>query len=77
MKAYQIPKRGETPSEEMIEFLNQNPLDWDGDDEGINLSVIEGENQVGFPGDWVVEMDGVYAIVRESEYKELEYYFGD
>ena len=62
---FQIPARGEEPSEEMIAFLHDNPLDWDGDDEGINLEV-EGheESEFGDHGDFVIETNGVYRIEK-------------
>ena len=67
--AYQIPKYDQDPSEEMIDFLAQNPLPWDGDECGINLSLPDGSEIVGIPGDWVVRAeDGVYRIVQEADY---------
>lgn len=65
---YQIPDYTEEPSEEMIEFLNENPRDWDGDETGI---VLYDENDVeiyGAPGDWVYkDENGVYRIKKSNE----------
>lgn len=66
MKAYRIPDHQTMPSEEMIDFLDENTMDWSGDESGIALDVrrIDGEveDELGAPGDWVVCINGVYRI---------------
>lgn len=66
---YQIPQRGDEPGEEMIEWLNECEQDWDGDDEGVTITPIDGGDPVlGNPGDWIYrDENDVYHIVTEAE----------
>ena len=68
MTRFTIPNYGEEPSTEMVDFLNENPLDWDGDDSGIALFDSDGEvASLGFPGDEIyVDSDGVYKIEKRN-----------
>lgn len=61
---YQIPEEGVAPSEQMINWLHENELPWEGDDGGVILRDREGNvTQIGYPGDWVVrDIDGRYRI---------------
>ena len=71
---YLIPAHGVMPSEEMIEWLHENPLDWDGDDGGITLEVAGKEDhELGSPGeDYVVRFeDGSYRIVKAADFDNL------
>ena len=71
---YLIPAHGVMPSEEMIEWLHENPLDWDGDDDGITLYVADkDEPELGSPGeDYVVRFeDGSYRIVKSADLTQM------
>ena len=70
---YLIPAHGVMPSDEMIEWLHENPLDWDGDDGGINIYVADkDEPELGSPGDYVVRYnDGTYRIVKAADFDNL------
>lgn len=74
MKAYRIPKHDEMPSEEMIDWLGENTMDWSGDESGIALDVLrangEDEYEVGGPGDWVVCTNSVYRIRNDEWMKQ-------
>jgi len=62
---YQIPQHDEDPTEEMIEFLNANPEEWDGDPSGILLHHDDGTQEFGNHGDWVVrDANGRYSIEK-------------
>lgn len=57
--AWQVPARGEAPSEEMIDWLGLfDPDSWAGDDEGIvvydHTSMVIEEEKIASPGDYVV-----------------------
>ena len=56
-KRFRIPNFGEDPTDEMVEFLNENHLPWDGDESGIRLTSYAGGKEyevIGEPGDYVV-----------------------
>lgn len=59
---FQIPSHEQAPSEEMIEWLGQCAQEWEGDESGITI-----DDQLGGPGDWVVEEKGVYFIVLAKD----------
>lgn len=57
--AYQVPAYEEEPSEEMIDWLNENPGSWEGDDCGICFHTLSAagdvvDTQIAEPGNWVV-----------------------
>lgn len=71
MVEFQIPKSNEDPSDEFIEFINECPQDWDGDDSGITIHVGPEEKDwvLGNPGDWVIKGDdGKYSIKSNEDY---------
>ena len=53
MRLHRIPNYGEDPSEELVEWLSNLEQDWDGDDCGLNITLPDGTQSVGGPGDWV------------------------
>jgi len=54
------------PSEEMIEFLHENPLGWEGDECGLILYNTDGNvAYTALPGDTVYrDQDGVYRVEK-------------
>lgn len=62
--AYRIPQLGETPSDEMIAWLATCPVDWDGDDSGINIG-----GEVGGSGDWVYRRGDQWGVLTKSQAK--------
>lgn len=68
---YKIPDYTEEPSFEMIDFLHENPNDWDGDECGIvlyNDSESDEPSYRGGPGDWVYkDEDGIYRVKKSDE----------
>lgn len=58
---YEIPNYNETPSDDMINWLNTFPLDqWEGDESGIVIHSEDenGESVLGGPGDVVAAIGG-------------------
>jgi hypothetical protein len=67
MVAWMVPNHQDEPEEEMIEWLNTCPLDWDGDESGINIACGAGGDYVlASPGDWVVQHQGQWFVVSGS-----------
>lgn len=59
---FKVPLFDEMPSDEMIDWLHENPNDWEGDESGIALSFPgQGDQNIkysqAFPGDYVVRND--------------------
>lgn len=60
IQVFQVPTHGEEPTEAMIEWLHDNPLEWDGDEFGIAIHVdnsgvgAEAGTEVAEPGDHVI-----------------------
>ena len=54
---YTIPLYNEMPSDEMIDWLHENPNDWSGDDFGIHLNQETDEYVSGGPGETVARDD--------------------
>lgn len=57
-----VPKHDETPSEDMIAWLNENPLDWEGDEFGITLFLTKSSSDLHItetaePGDIIVRFE--------------------
>ena len=62
---FQIPLTDVMPSEEMIDWLDAMDQEWSGDPGGIDIYTPDGETVMhGDPGDWLVEIDGVYMISK-------------
>jgi hypothetical protein len=57
IEAFQVPAIGEDPSDEMVEFLNQEGVyeQWEnGNDGEILIHTLEGD-MVGTYGDWIIK----------------------
>lgn len=51
VSAIRVPDRGETPSDELIDLVNEQG--WQGDDEGIIIKTLEG-NMLASAGDYII-----------------------
>ena len=52
IEAWRVPKRGEEPTYEMVEFVRQQG--WEGDSEGISIPTKEGV-MLAMPGDYIIK----------------------
>jgi len=50
--AWRVPARGEVPSDELIDLVQENG--WIGDDEGILIQTLEGD-MLALPNDWIIK----------------------
>lgn len=64
MVGYRVPLRGEEPSEEMVEWLHKNPLEWSGDDDGMIFEMPSGDEVSATHGDLITIVDGVYSVIK-------------
>lgn len=70
---YQVPARGEEPSEEMKEWLHEMDQDWDGDDEGVVIYPPGGgEPTLASHGDWIWRdhETNTYYVITQSQREE-------
>lgn len=85
MKKYQVPDPAEydqpgfdnAAHDEIVEWLHTMTQEWDGDPGGINIYPPLGPNgevsepDLAGPGDWVVEENDVFRVVKASDYDEF------
>lgn len=71
MTAYRVPHHDEAPSDEMIEWLHTCPHEWNGDESGIVIEVIEDHPYTASPGDWVVCSPSGWTVVSAKEMDTL------
>lgn len=81
---YQIPNEADASDEDMallekmVEWLHHMTQEWDGDSSGITIYPPLGPNGevseavLGGPGDYVVEVNGVYSIVKGADIEAWE-----
>jgi hypothetical protein len=77
LRAFQVPQRGETPTEEVIDFLHEatddgDEITWSGDDEGIVFEFTDGRVATVFPGDWVYRdpSTGILCTITAARFAE-------
>ncbi len=85
MKKYQVPDPAEydqpgfdnAAHDAIVEWLHTMTQEWDGDPAGITIYPPLGPNgevseaELAGPGDWVVEENGVFRVVKTSDYDEF------
>lgn len=62
LTAWRVPHHSVDPSDQMVEWLNTCPIDWDGDESGVVIG-----DDLAAPGDWVVEHRGQWFVLHRAD----------